>query len=227
MIPNSVRPLIHVVAGAVIDGAGRVLVAQRPDGKHLAGGWEFPGGKLEPGEERQSGLARELHEELGIVVCGTARPMMRVRHTYPTRDILLDVFVVRSFSGVPQGLDRQALRWCTQEELSAVRLLPADAPIVRALRLPEIIRDASAAHYAVVELHEARDARLRGVLCADAAEAALAAQSDADFLVLRQRLPPDELAALCQSVYVPVYARGIALAQAWACGASGTHELAA
>ena len=129
----SAGPAVHVVAAAVIDAAGRVLIAQRPPGKHLAGGWEFPGGKLEPGEERLAGLARELREELGIDI-STPLPLIRLRHAYPTREVLLDVWVVRHYSGEPRGLDGQALRWCTLGELETVDLLPADGPIVAALR---------------------------------------------------------------------------------------------
>jgi len=95
---------IHVVAAAVIDLRGRVLIAQRPAGKHLAGGWEFPGGKLEPGEDRRLGLARELREELGISIA-TPRPLIRVRHSYDYGDVLIDMWVVRRYSGEPRGLD--------------------------------------------------------------------------------------------------------------------------
>jgi 8-oxo-dGTP diphosphatase len=130
---HSPRPVIHVVAAALIDAAGRVLIAQRPPGKHLAGGWEFPGGKLEAGEEREAGLARELKEELGITI-EAPRPLIQVSHAYPSRDVLLDVWVVRNYRGEPRGLDGQALRWCTLEELDRADLLPADGPIVRALR---------------------------------------------------------------------------------------------
>ncbi len=136
----------------VFDESGRLLIAQRPEGKHLAGGWEFPGGKLEPGEERRAGLARELHEELGHHHRHTPRPLIRVRHAYPTRDILLDVWVVHSHEGEPQGLDGQALRWCTREELAAVELLPADGPIVRALWLPERLRERTTLHYRIGDL---------------------------------------------------------------------------
>ncbi len=212
-----------------MDGTGRVLIAQRPDGKHLAGGWEFPGGKLAPREERGAGLARELREELGIITGGPFRPLIRVRHAYPTRDILLDVFVVKTFSGEPQGLDGQALRWCTQEELAEVKLLPADGPIVRALRLPEVLREASSADYTVGELGGARDmdrhgrSRLGGVLCATLGEAAVAAGAGAEFLVLSETLSASELRDLCRLVSVPVYARGFAVEEAWVLGASGTH----
>jgi 8-oxo-dGTP diphosphatase len=93
------KPPIHVVAAAVIDSAGRVLIAQRPPGKHLAGGWEFPGGKLEPGEDRRLGLARELREELGITLLAAPRPLIRVRHAYDFGEVLIDMWVVRQFSG--------------------------------------------------------------------------------------------------------------------------------
>ena len=229
------RPLIHVVAAAVTDGTGRVLIAQRPAGKHLAGGWEFPGGKLEPGEERLAGLARELREELGITTMGTARPLIRVHHAYPSREVLLDMWVVNRYSGEPRGLDGQALRWCTQDELDAVELLPADKPIVAALRLPEQLMEASSPWYNISYLSSMggagvgeaviHDARLCGVFCADAVEAAEAVLAGADFLVLSEALPSGELATLCRLVSVPVYARGLAVEETWALGASGTNEI--
>ena len=140
----------------MIDAAGRVLIAQRPEGKHLAGGWEFPGGKLEAGEERLAGLARELREELGITI-ETPRPLIRVRHAYPTREVLLDVWVVRRFAGEPQSLDGQALRWCAQDDLPAASLLPADKPIVAALRLPERLTQVFTPYYAVSDLRSLRE----------------------------------------------------------------------
>jgi mutator protein MutT len=227
------RPVVHVVAAAVMDASDRVLIAQRPTGTHLAGGWEFPGGKLEPGEERTAGLARELHEELGITMA-TPRPLIRVRHAYPSRDIFLDVWIVRRYRGEPRGLDGQALRWCTRAELATVELLPADGPIVRALWLPERLTQPESPDYRVGDLsslahastrHAANDTRLRGVYCATAPEAMHAAAVGADFLVMREALADGELAALCSSVAVPVFAYGLALERAWALGASGTHEI--
>jgi 8-oxo-dGTP diphosphatase len=226
---------IHVVAAAVIDAAGRVLIAQRPSGKHLAGGWEFPGGKLEPGEERLAGLERELCEELGISIIGTPRPLIRVRHTYTSREVLLDIWVVKSYSGEARGLDGQALRWCTQDELEAAELLPADRPIVRALRLPERLRQMASRYYCVGDLSSlGRSAaladadnspRLRGVICASAEEGSAAARVGADFLVIRDVLADEELKALCRTVSVPVYAPGVALEKAWELGASGVSEI--
>jgi 8-oxo-dGTP diphosphatase len=230
-------PVVHVVAAAVIDAAGRVLIAQRPAGKHMAGGWEFPGGKLEPGEDRLAGLARELREELGISIIGTPRPLIRVRHAYPSREVLLDIWVVKGYSGEARGLDGQALRWCTQDELEAAELLPADRPIVRALRLPERLTQIASRHYCVGDLSSLgrsaavadadNAARLRGVFCASAEDGPAAARAGADFLVIRDVLPDEELNALCRMVSVPVYALGVGVERAWELGASGVNEICA
>jgi mutator protein MutT len=227
--------VIHVVAGAVIDATGRVLIAQRLPGKHLAGGWEFPGGKLESGEARAAGLARELREELGISI-RNPRPLIRVRHTYPQGEVLIDMWVVKSYSGEPRGLDGQALKWLSQDELEKAELLPADGPIVRALRLPERLTRRSTPDYEVVESTFPRKrhavegdpngrSKLVGVFCRDGEEAVDAAGGGADLLVLRNVLGCGELAALCDSVPVPVFARGIGLEQAWELGASGCNEV--
>jgi mutator protein MutT len=215
------RPFIHVVAAAVIDATGRVLIAQRPAGKHLAGGWEFPGGKLEPGEERLAGLARELREELGITIAAP-RPLVRVRHTYSSREVLLDIWVVKHYCGEPQGLDGQALRWCTQDELATAVLLPADKPIVAALRLPERLTQISSPDYAV---GAAITGKLRGINCSNAVDALAAASAGADFLVMRDELPDAQLVSLCQAVPLPVFVRSIPLEAAWSLGASGINEI--
>lgn len=130
---------IHVVAGALRDARGRILIAQRPRGRHMAGRWEFPGGKLAAGEEALAGLRRELTEELGVVV-QEARPLIRLRYQYPDRRVLLDVWQVLRFQGQPQALDRQALAWVAPDELPRHDLLEADRAIVTALRLPRIAR---------------------------------------------------------------------------------------
>jgi mutator protein MutT len=210
-----------VVAAAVIDATGRVLIAQRPAGKHLAGGWEFPGGKLERGEERLAGLARELREELGITIA-TPRPLIRVRHAYPSREVLLDIWVVKRYRGEPQGFDGQALRWCTQDELATAELLPADKPIVAALRLPERLTQMSSSFYAV---GAASAGKLQGVNCSNALEALAAARAGADFLVMRGELPDAQLVSLCEAVPLPVFVRSIPLEVAWTLGASGINEI--
>ena len=126
---------IHVVAGVLFDAAGRVLVAQRPSGAHLGGLWEFPGGKLQPGESRWNGLVRELAEELAVRVL-SARPLIWVEHRYPDRDIVLDVWTVESYSGEPHGREGQRVEWRDVRSLEVADLPPADAPVLTALRLP-------------------------------------------------------------------------------------------
>jgi mutator protein MutT len=218
---------IHVVAGALIDAEDRVLIAQRPPGKHLAGGWEFPGGKLRAGEDRRAGLRRELREEIGIEI-STPRPLLRLRHTYPFGQVSLDVWVVRHYLGEPRALDGQALRWCTQSELESAELLPADKPVVAALRLPERLIQASTSHYCLADGSALiPDGRLRGAFCTSLLEAQGAVAGGADFLVVRGALVArgaasyGEISALCAAVSVPVYVRGLALEDAWALGASG------
>ena len=128
-------PRIHVVAGALFDASGHVLVARRPEGGHLAGRWEFPGGKLMSGESRETGLARELAEELGIRVL-SAHPLIRVEHCYPDREVVLDVWRVESFAGEPHGREGQRIEWRDVHELDPAGFPPADVPVLAALRLP-------------------------------------------------------------------------------------------
>jgi mutator protein MutT len=235
---------IHVAAAVLFDRRGRALIAQRPTGKHLAGCWEFPGGKIEPGETRTGALARELKEELGVEI-EHPRPLLRLRHAYPFGEVLLDVWVVRRYRGEPRGLDGQALRWCRHAELGTAQLLPADRPIVAALRLPERLRRAVSPFYEIracdnvtlgvrARRHGAAadgpaaasgKRRLQGALCRDSHGAEQAASAGVEFLVMREALPPDELAALCAGVDLPVFARGIALERAWTLGASGVNSM--
>jgi 8-oxo-dGTP diphosphatase len=123
---------IQVVAGALYDEDGRVLIAQRPAGKHLAGRWEFPGGKVGQGESEPAALARELREELGIEVTA-ARPFMRLTHAYPEGKVELSLWIVERFSGTPHSLDGQQLKWVARAALAAEDILEADRPFVAAL----------------------------------------------------------------------------------------------
>jgi 8-oxo-dGTP diphosphatase len=127
---------LHVVAGALYDERGRVLIAQRPPGKALAGRWEFPGGKVHEGEDAYTALSRELREELGVAVEAAGR-IMTYAVSYPERTIWLDVWVVLRWHGTPNGLDAQALEWVEPDRLREHDILEADAPIIAALeRLP-------------------------------------------------------------------------------------------
>ncbi|MDY6943050.1 MAG: Nudix family hydrolase [Pseudomonadota bacterium] len=127
---------IHVAVGVIQDREGRVLLAQRPTGKHLAGYWEFPGGKLEPEESVSTALTRELLEELGIVV-DVARPLIRLPHAYPEKRVLLDVWTVIRYHGQPRGREGQRLAWVAPADLKRWQLPSANEPIVRALDLPD------------------------------------------------------------------------------------------
>jgi 8-oxo-dGTP diphosphatase len=122
-----------VVAAALFDREGRVLIAQRPRGKPLAGRWEFPGGKVDAGESESCALARELREELGIEVL-TARSFMRLTHAYAERDVELSLWIVESFRGEPRSLDAQALKWVAPARLPGEDILEADQPFIEALR---------------------------------------------------------------------------------------------
>lgn len=123
---------VRVVAGALFDKQGRVLIAQRPPGKIMAGRWEFPGGKLHDGETEYQALARELEEELGITVLAAER-MLELTHDYPDRHVELFMWRVTEYRGEPRGLDGQALKWVAPADLPNEDLLEADRPIVAAL----------------------------------------------------------------------------------------------
>jgi 8-oxo-dGTP diphosphatase len=123
---------LNVVAGALFDAAGRVLITQRPPGKALAGRWEFPGGKLHDGEDAFAGLVRELGEELDVEVRSGER-LLRYSHAYPERVVWLDMWIVSAWSGEPRGLEGQALKWVELPALPTEDILEADRPIIEAL----------------------------------------------------------------------------------------------
>lgn len=127
---------IHVAAAVIRGKDGQILIAKRCDDKHQGGLWEFPGGKVEAGETAQAALARELEEELGILVT-TARPLIQVRHDYPDKHVLLDVWDVSAFTGEPHGAEGQPLAWVSARQLSEYEFPAANRPIVAAARLPE------------------------------------------------------------------------------------------
>jgi 8-oxo-dGTP diphosphatase len=127
-----VSAAVRVVAAVLRDERGRVLIAQRPAGKHMGGYWEFPGGKIAPGESSEAALARELAEELGVSL-RRCHPLLQLRHDYADRVVELDVFMVDDYCGEPAGLEAQALKWVAAAELGGQALLPADRPIVEVL----------------------------------------------------------------------------------------------
>jgi 8-oxo-dGTP diphosphatase len=126
---------VEVVAAVIERPDGRFLLAQRPAGKVYAGYWEFPGGKVEPGEPLAAALARELHEELGIEV-EIADPWIVRIYTYPHAKVRLTFFRVRAWHGEPHGKEDQQLAWQRASAVDVAPLLPANAPVLRALQLP-------------------------------------------------------------------------------------------
>lgn len=126
--------IVFVVAAALVDPDGRVLVQQRPAGKSLAGLWEFPGGKVEAGEPPEVALARELHEELAVDVDpGSLAPFTFASEPLGDRHLLLLLYLCRDWLGVPRPLHATALQWCRPEALDKLPMPPADVPLVRAL----------------------------------------------------------------------------------------------
>ena len=118
----------------MFDARRRVLIAERPPGKHMAGWWEFPGGKVGEGETDAAALERELREELGIESHPESE-IMTLSHEYPDRIVDLVLWQARVVSGEPHGLDGQALKWVECQSLGNERLLPADEPFIAALQL--------------------------------------------------------------------------------------------
>ena len=123
--------LLLVVAAALVDADGRVLMAQRPEGKALAGLWEFPGGKVEPGERPEETLIRELAEELGITVKEPClAPLTFASHAYPDFHLLMPLYICRRWEGLPQSREAQALRWVRPGTLRDLPMPPADLPLI-------------------------------------------------------------------------------------------------
>jgi 8-oxo-dGTP diphosphatase len=123
--------LLLVVAVALIDADGRVLIAERPEGKQLAGLWEFPGGKIEPGERPEETLIRELHEELGITVEEPClAPLTFASHAYESFHLLMPLYVCRRWSGFVQPREGQRLKWVRPRDLRNYPMPPADEPLI-------------------------------------------------------------------------------------------------
>lgn len=126
---------VLVSAVALIDVDGRILLAQRPEGKSMAGLWEFPGGKVEPGETPEAALVRELHEELGIDTWKSClAPLTFASHSYADFHLLMPLFACRKWEGQPQGREGQTLKWARANQLKDYPMPPADIPLIPILR---------------------------------------------------------------------------------------------
>jgi len=128
-------PIVLVAAVALVDADGRVLLAERPAGKSMAGLWEFPGGKVNAGETPEAALIRELAEELGIdVTASCLAPFTFASHTYPDFHLLMPLYVCRKWSGAPAARERQRLAWVRAARLADYPMPPADEPLIALLR---------------------------------------------------------------------------------------------
>ncbi|HEY3695337.1 8-oxo-dGTP diphosphatase MutT [Phenylobacterium sp.] len=129
------KPLLLVAAAALVDVDGRVLICQRPEGKAMAGLWEFPGGKVEAGETPEACLIRELEEELGIVVAHAClAPFVFASHTYESFHLLMPLYLVRRWTGMVRAREHKALAWVKPAALCDYPMPPADEPLVAWLR---------------------------------------------------------------------------------------------
>ncbi|OWJ55861.1 8-oxo-dGTP diphosphatase MutT [Inquilinus limosus] len=128
-------PVVLVVAVALVDADGRVLIAQRPEGKSMAGLWEFPGGKVDPGETPEAALIRELREELGVDTEESClAPFTFASHRYERFHLLMPLYLCRRWQGVPQPREGQVLAWVAPNRLRDYPMPPADKPLVAMLR---------------------------------------------------------------------------------------------
>jgi 8-oxo-dGTP diphosphatase len=130
-MPQADRPILLVAACALLDSDGRILLAQRPEGKSLAGLWEFPGGKVEKGETPEETLVRELQEEIGIVTkIACLAPLTFASHTYESFHLLMPLYVCRRYEGIARGCEGQAIKWVKPMDLRSYPMPPADEPLI-------------------------------------------------------------------------------------------------
>lgn len=125
--------MIRAVVG-IIKKEDKILIAERPLGKPYSGYWEFPGGKIEGNESAKEALMRELHEELGITVL-SARALFQHTHAYPDKTVVLELWMVETFEGEPQGKENQTLRWTTLDEMAGLRVLEGNLAIMKNLEV--------------------------------------------------------------------------------------------
>jgi len=183
--------IVEVVAGALIGADGRFLLGSRPEGKPYAGYWEFPGGKVEPGETPQAALVRELHEEMGITV-RHATPWMTKHFVYEHATVFLRFFRVWAWDGELHAREGQSFSWQTPGVLSVEPMLPANGPVLRALAIPDLV--------SITCAHE---------IGQDAVLEALAASTTARWVIVREpQLDRDALTAFVEQVVARVHPKG-------------------
>jgi len=214
-VPGSASTrVVQVVAAVIQRDDGSFLLAQRPPGKVYEGYWEFPGGKVEPGESAPEALARELHEELGIVV-QRAYPWIVRRHVYEHATVDLSFYRVTRFEGEPHGRENQAFVWQRIEALTVGPMLPANGPILAALALPDVYGITNATEEGGdVALRQIRAALAQGLRLVQVREPGMSAVDLARFA--------SEVVALAHSHGARVLVNSDA-SLARRCGANGVH----
>jgi len=207
-------PIVRVAVAVILRRDGQVLLAQRPSGKVYAGYWEFPGGKLEPGESPRDALVRELHEELGLDV-RRAAPWLVQRYVYPHAHVELNFFRVFEWDGEPVGHDGQAFAWQIPGRFDVAPLLPANTTVLRALQLPSV--------YGITMAGEiGEEAFLRRARAAVSGGLRLIQLREKDWPHPRQRALCDALIGLAAPFGARVLLNGDAeRARAWGC--AGVH----
>jgi len=135
MTVGAPKPVIHVAACALLDADGRILIARRPEGKPMAGLWEFPGGKIEANETPEQAVVRELREELGVEPCERClHPFAFVSHPYDTFHIVMPLFLCRTWDGFARPLEGQEIAWVRKEQLGSYDLVAADRSLAAEIR---------------------------------------------------------------------------------------------
>lgn len=130
---QSTSKLVHVAVGILLDSQSRICIACRPSGKHLAGLWEFPGGKVDPGETVVDALAREFKEELDISVLGSEK-FMDIKFEYPEKSVWLDVHLIKKFSGTARGMEQQQVEWVPISDLGQFEFPEANVTILEKIQ---------------------------------------------------------------------------------------------
>lgn len=203
-----------LVVAAVIRRDGQILIARRPAHLHMGGLWEFPGGKVEPGEPVEAALIRELEEELGILPTDF-HPLIRIRHDYPDKAVCLDVWEVTAFRGEPEGREGQPLAWVRPEALPEYEFPPANAPIVSAACLPD--------RYLVTPAALSADARRQWLLARLAAGARLVLFRDTLLADEAYLAEASRLLAVCEAAGAHLMLHGHPARLAALPAAAGVH----
>lgn len=163
MLSNARKPLVHVAAGVLIRADGRVLLAERPANKSSGGHWEFPGGKLDAGEDVWRALLREVEEEVGVAI-DMATPWLTYDHEYEDKIVRLHIFKVASWHGTARGRESQRISWEDPRDLGVTPLMEAYGAAIEALRLPTVIAEVFAEDFSRAELLTRIEGALRGGL---------------------------------------------------------------